>query len=133
LTLRYMLDTDVCVFVMRERSPSLRERFRSAPDQLCISSVTLGELLYGAEKSARRLRNLEIVESFSARLEILPFGEKAAAHYGQIRTQLERTGQRAGAYDMMIGGHARSEGLVLVTNNVREFERMPGVTSENWL
>jgi tRNA(fMet)-specific endonuclease VapC len=133
LTLRYMLDTDVCIFVMRERSPSLRERFRSAADQLCISSVTLGELLYGAEKSARRLRNLEIVESFSARLEILPFGEKAAAHYGQIRTQLERTGQRAGAYDMMIGGHARSEGLVLVTNNVREFERMHGLRVENWL
>jgi tRNA(fMet)-specific endonuclease VapC len=133
LTLRYMLDTDVCIFVMRERSPSLRERFRSAADQLCISCVTLGELLYGAEKSARRPRNLEIVESFSARLEILPFGEKAAAHYGQIRAQLERTGQRAGAYDMMIGGHARSEGLVLVTNNLREFERIEGLQTENWL
>jgi tRNA(fMet)-specific endonuclease VapC len=133
LTLRYMLDTDVCIFVMRKRSPSLRERFRSAADQLCISSVTLGELLYGAEKSTQRLRNLEVVESFAARMEILPFGEKAAAHYGQIRAQLERVGQRAGAYDMMIGGHARSESLVMVTNNLREFERIQGLRVENWL
>ena len=128
-----MLDADVCIFVMRERSPSLRERFRSAADQLCISSVTLGELLYGAEKSTQRLRNLDVVEGFSARLEVLPFAEKAAAHYGQIRAQLEGAGQRAGAYDMMIGGHARSEALVMVTNNVREFERMQGLRVENWL
>jgi tRNA(fMet)-specific endonuclease VapC len=128
-----MMDTDVCVFVMRERPPSLRERFRSSADQLCISSVTLGELLYGAEKSTERLRNLEVVESFAARMEILPFGERAAEHYGQIRAQLERVGQRAGAHDMMIGGHARSESLVMVTNNVREFERIEGLRIENWL
>lgn len=131
--LRYMLDTDICIFAMRERSPSLRERFRSVADQLCMSSVTLAELLYGAEKSSQRLRNLEVVESFSARLEILLFGEKAAAHYGQIRAELERTGRRAGAYDMMIGGHARSEGLVMVTNNLREFGRMQGLRVEDWL
>ena len=67
------------------------------------------------------------------RLEVLPFAEKAAAHYGQIRAQLERDGRSAGAYDMMIGGHARSEALVLVTNNLREFERMDGLRLENWV
>jgi tRNA(fMet)-specific endonuclease VapC len=100
--------------------------------ELCISSVTLVELHYGAEKSARRLENLEAIEQFSARLEVLPFSPKAAAHYGQIRARLEREGRPVGAYDMLIGAHARSEGLVLVTNNRREFERMDGLQVENW-
>jgi tRNA(fMet)-specific endonuclease VapC len=74
-----------------------------------------------------------VVEQFAARLEVLPFAEKATAHYGQIRAQLERAGTPAGAHDMMIGGHARSEGLVLVTNNLREFERMNGLRLANWV
>ena len=102
-------------------------------EQLCISSITLGELYYGAEKSARRLANLEALQQFAARLEVLPFSPRAAAHYGQIRAELERYGQPAGAYDTMIGGHARSEAMVLVTNNRREFERMNGLRLENWV
>ena len=131
--LRYMLDTDICIYAMRGRPQTLRERFRSLADALCISSVTLGELIYGAEKSKRQAQNVTVVAQFAARLEILPFAEKAAAHYGQIRAQLERAGRPAGAYDMMIGGHARSEGLVLVTNNLREFERMSGLQAESWV
>lgn len=131
--LQYMLDTSICIHVLRNYPPELRERFNQAAEQLCISSVTLGELYYGAEKSARRLDNLQAVEHFTARLEVLPFAAQAAAHYGQIRAQLERAGRPAGAYDMMIGGHARSEGLVLVTNNVSEFERMDGLRLENWV
>ena len=118
---------------IRKYPPELRERFNELAEQLCVSSITLGELHYGAEKSARRSENLQAIEHFTARLEILPFAEKAAAHYGQIRAQLERAGQPAGAYDMMIGGHARSEGLVLVTNNVREFKRMDGLRVANWV
>lgn len=131
--MRYMLDTSICTHVIRNYPPELQERFDRLAEQLCTSSVTLGELHYGAEKSARRLDNLQAIEHFTARLEVLPFTERAAAHYGQIRAQLERAGRPAGAYDMMIGGHARSEGLVLVTNNLREFEPMPGLRVESWL
>jgi tRNA(fMet)-specific endonuclease VapC len=131
--LRYMLDTSICIHVIRTYPPELRERFNRLAEQLCISSITLGELHYGAEKSARRADNLEAIEQFTARLEVLPFAEKSAAHYGQIRVQLERKGRPAGAYDMMIGGHARSEGLILVTSNLREFEPMQGLRVENWV
>lgn len=132
--MQYMLDTSICIHVIRKYPQELQIRFNRLAEQLCLSSVTLGELHYGAEKSARRLDNLKAIVHFTARLEVLPFTEQAAAHYGQIRAQLERVGRRpAGAYDMMIGGHARSEGLVLVTNNVREFEPMDGLRVESWL
>jgi tRNA(fMet)-specific endonuclease VapC len=131
--LDYMLDTSICIHVLRNYPPELQERFNRLAEQLCISSVTLAELHYGAEKSARRLENLQAIEHFTARLEALSFTEQAAAHYGQIRVQLERLGRPAGAYDMMIGGHARSEGLILVTNHVREFEPMDGLRVESWL
>ena len=131
--LQYMLDTSICIHVISNYPPKLQERFNRLAEQLCMSSVTLGELHYGAEKSVRRLDNLQAIEHFTARLEVLPFTERAAAHYGQIRAQLERAGRPAGAYDMMIGGHARSEGLVLVTNNIREFEPMDGLRVESWL
>jgi tRNA(fMet)-specific endonuclease VapC len=130
--LQYMLDTSICIHVIRNYPPALRERFNSLAEQLCISSITLAELRYGAEKSARRLENHRAVEHFVARLEILPFAEKAAAHYGEIRAELERAGRPAGAHDMLIGGHARSEGLVLVTRNRREFEPMVGLRLDDW-
>lgn len=130
--LRYMLDTNICIYVIRNHPPKLRERFTEHAEQLCISSVTLAELLYGAEKSARIESNLSVVESFAARLTVLPFEDKAAGHYGQVRAELERKGKPIGPYDLMIAGHARSEGLVLVTNNTREFERVDGLRLENW-
>jgi tRNA(fMet)-specific endonuclease VapC len=128
----YMLDTNICIYVIKNRPAELRERFDQLADELCISTITLGELLFGAEKSARRSQNLEAVEQLAARLEVLPFSAKATAHFGQIRAELARYGTPCGAYDMLIGAHARSEGLVLVTNNVREFERMPGLRVDNW-
>jgi tRNA(fMet)-specific endonuclease VapC len=131
--LAYMLDTNICIYVMKSYPPDLREKFNALAEQLSISSITLGELHYGAEKSARRVENLTAIEHFAARLEVLPFGEKAAAHYGQLRAELERTGTPCGPHDMQIGGHARSEGLILVTNTMREFQRMPGVRVENWV
>ncbi|ABE39898.1 type II toxin-antitoxin system tRNA(fMet)-specific endonuclease VapC [Rhodopseudomonas pseudopalustris] len=131
--LTYMLDTNICIYVMKTHPPSLREKFNALAEQLCISSITLGELFYGAEKSARRTENLTTIAHFTARLEVLPFADKAAAHYGQVRAELERAGTPCGPHDMQIGGHARSEGLIVVTNNMREFARMPGVRTENWV
>lgn len=131
--LAYMLDTNICIYVMKTYPAELLERFNAAAEQLCISSITLGELYYGAEKSVRRSQNLTAIEHFIARLEVLPFSAKAAAHHGQIRAELERQGRPAGAYDMLIGAHARSEGLIIVTNNVREFSRMSGLRVENWV
>jgi len=131
--LAFMLDTNICIYVMKAYPPDLREKFNSLAEQLCISSITLGELHYGAEKSVRRAENLTAIEHFVARLEVLPFGSKAAAHYGQLRAELDRAGTPCGPHDMQIGGHARSEGLVVVTNNVREFARMPGLRVENWV
>ena len=131
--LRYMLDANICIYVIKNRPAELRQRFNELADQLCISSVVLGELIYGAEKSARPAANLRVVEDFAARLEVLPFDARAAAQFGQVRAELERLGRPIGSYDMMIGGHARSAGLVLVTNNTREFERIAGLRLENWV
>jgi tRNA(fMet)-specific endonuclease VapC len=131
--LAYMLDTNICIYVMKSYPQELRDKFNALAEQLCVSSIRLGELHYGAEKSARRIENLTAIEHFVARLDVLPFGKKAAVHYGQVRAELERAGTPCGAHDMQIGGHARSEGLIVVTNNMREFTRMPGVRAENWV
>ena len=131
--LAYMLDTNICIHVMKTYPPQVREKFNALAEQLCISSITLGELHYGAQKSARCAENLTAIEHFVARLEVLPFADKAAVHYGQLRAELERAGTPCGPHDMQIGAHARSEGLIVVTNNRREFDRMPGLRVENWL
>lgn len=131
--LRYMLDTNLCIRVLRDRPAGLRERFNAEAAALCISSVTLAELLYGAEKSARPVETRHQVESFAARLAVLPFDDTAAAHYGDIRADLERKGQVIGPYDLMIAGHARSRGLVVITGNLGEFTRVPGLRAEDWL
>ncbi len=131
--LRYLLDTDICIYVTKSRPPHLRARFNGVEGQLAISSITLAELNYGAENSARPTDNLLVIEQFAARMAVLPFAEKAAAHYGQIRAELIRAGQPVGPFDMLIGAHARSEGLVLVTNNLREFQKISGLRVENWV
>jgi tRNA(fMet)-specific endonuclease VapC len=128
-----MLHTNICFYVMKNYPQALREKFNSLAEQLCISSVTLGELHYGAEKSTRRADNLLPIENFVARLDVMPFRPKAAAHYGQVRAELERAGTPCGPHDMQIGGHARSEGVIVVTNNLREFDRMQGIRVENWV
>ena len=129
----YMLDTNICIYVMKNYPLDLLKKFNALADQLCISSITLGELHYGAEKSIRRAENLMAIEHFVARLDVLRFAHKAAAHYGQVRAELERAGTPCGPHDVQIGGHARSEGLIVITNNMREFTRMSGVRAENWV
>lgn len=131
--LTHMLDTNICIYVMKERPRSLLRQFNALAERLCISSIVLGELYFGVEKSERRAENQKAVDDFTARLEVLPFDTKAALHFGQLRWELDRQGMPCGAYDMQIGAHARSKGLILVTNNVREFSRMPGLRTDNWV
>jgi tRNA(fMet)-specific endonuclease VapC len=130
--LRYMLDTNICIFTVKSRPPQVREAFNRHHGQICISSVTLMELIYGAEKSAHPDRNLSVVEGFAARLEVLAYDEIAASHTGQLRAELARSGTPIGPYDQLIAGHARSRGLIVVTNNRREFDRVPGLRVEDW-
>ncbi|MBF0324952.1 type II toxin-antitoxin system tRNA(fMet)-specific endonuclease VapC [Magnetospirillum moscoviense] len=131
--LRYLLDTNLCIRVLRDRPSGLRARFNAEAASLCISTVTLGELLFGAEKSARPAETRTEVERFAARLTVLAFDDAAAAHFADIRATLERQGRRIGAYDLMIAGHARSRGLVVVTGNLDEFSRVDGLRAEDWL
>jgi len=128
-----MLDTDIAIYVIKNRPVTARTRFQQHQGQLCVSTVTVMELMYGAEKSAQPQRNLRDIEGFIARLEVLPYAEKAAFHTAQIRAELERSGISIGAYDQMIAGHARSCGLIVVTNNTREFQRASGIRVENWV
>ncbi|WP_342745175.1 type II toxin-antitoxin system tRNA(fMet)-specific endonuclease VapC [Thioalkalivibrio denitrificans] len=131
--MRYMLDTNICIHTLRHRPPRVRDAFNRHSEHLAVSSVVLSELLYGAEKSSRPDHNLKMVEHFAARLDVLPYDDRAASHYGQIRAVLERQGMVIGPYDLMIAAHARSLGLTLVTNNEREFRRVDGLLVENWV
>ena len=131
--LKYMLDTNIVIYVIKRRPIEVLNVFNLHAGQMCISSITLAELLHGAEKSAKPEHNLRQVEDFVSRLEVLEYGNKAATHYGQIRAELERNGTPIGVNDLHIAGHARSEGLTLVTNNLREFERVDALRLENWV
>jgi tRNA(fMet)-specific endonuclease VapC len=128
-----MLDTNICIYVIKNYPRHLAARFNNLTAHLCISSITLAELWYGAEKSKRKTQSIRDIEEFAGRLEVRPFSDEAAKHFGQIRVHLEHAGTPASSTDMLIGAHARSEGLTLVTNNRREFDRMPGLLVENWL
>ncbi len=130
--LKYLLDTNIVIYTMKNRPQQVKRSFKQHAGQMCISAVTLGELVFGAEHSQQVERNLADIEAMVARLEVLPLDKKAAYHFGQIRAVLYRSGQPIGPYDMMIAGHARSFGLILVTNNVKEFEMVPGLIVENW-
>jgi tRNA(fMet)-specific endonuclease VapC len=131
--LKYMLDTNIVIYVIKRRPIELLEVFNRHAGQMCISSITLAELLHGVEKSSMPDHNLLQVEDFISRMEVLPYGAKAASHYGEIRADLERKGIPIGVNDLHIAGHARSEGLTLVSNNVREFERVEALRLVNWV
>lgn len=131
--LKYMLDTNIVIYVIKRKPIELLDLFNLHAGQMSISSITLAELLHGAEKSAKPEHNMRQVEDFISRLEVLEYGIKAAAHYGSIRASLEKQGTPIGVNDLHIAGHARSEGFILVTNNMREFERVDGLCVENWV
>ncbi|MCP4045631.1 MAG: type II toxin-antitoxin system VapC family toxin [Gammaproteobacteria bacterium] len=131
--LKYMLDTNIAIYVIKRRPQEVLATFNQHAGQLCISSITLAELIHGVEKSAKPDHNLRQVEDFISRLTVLEYGTKASAHYGNIRAVLERKGTPIGINDLHIAGHARSEGMTLVTNNMKEFERVEGLRLENWV
>lgn len=128
-----MLDTDLCIRLLRDRPQGLRARFNAEAETLCISVITLKELLHGAAKSARPSENRRAVETLAARLTTLAFDAEAAAQAGEISAELEAQGQPIGPYDTLIAGHARSRGLIVITGNLREFSRVAGLRAEDWL
>lgn len=131
--LKYMLDTNIVIYVIKRKPIEVLDTFNQHAEQIAISSITLAELLHGAEKSMYVERNLRKIEDFVSRLEVLDYTSNAAAHYGDIRADLERKGTPIGVNDLHIAGHARSEGLIVVTNNLREFERVEGLRTDNWV
>jgi tRNA(fMet)-specific endonuclease VapC len=130
--MRYMLDTDICIYAINERPAAVLDAFRShAGDGLGISSVTAAELFYGVARTGSE-RNLRALRQFLAPLEIAPFDEQAAEVFGSLRAWLTAQGTPIGPYDTQIAAHAQALGLTLVSNNTREFQRVPGLRLENW-
>jgi len=131
--LKYLLDTNIVIYVIKRRPIEVMGIFNENAGRMAISAITLSELFHGAEKSAKVAQNLAVVEEFASLLEVLPYTAKASQHYGAIRSALEKVGRTIGVNDLHIAAHARSEGLTLVTNNLGEFERVPGLLTENWV
>ncbi len=131
--LKYLLDTNIVIYVIKRRPMEVLDTFNTHASHMAVSAITLSELLHGAEKSSQSTSNLAVVVDFCSRLEVLPYAAKAAQHYGAIRAHLERSGQTIGVNDLHIAAHARSEGLILVSNNIRELMRVPALQVENWV
>lgn len=131
---RYMLDTNICVYIAKHNPPAVRERFsQHASQELAMSVITLGELRFGAEKSQARDRALTTINHLAGLIPLYALPEAAAEHYGQIRADLQKNGQPIGNNDLWLAAHARAEGWILVTNNEREFNRVSGLQVENWV
>ena len=131
--LKYLLDTNIVIYVIKRRPVEVLGLFNEKAGRMAISAITLAELIHGAEKSTRVAQNLAVVDDFASRLEVVPYTSRASQHYGAIRAVLERAGRPIGVNDLHIAAHARSEGLTLVTNDLAEFERVPGLLTENWV
>ncbi|WP_130537673.1 type II toxin-antitoxin system tRNA(fMet)-specific endonuclease VapC [Thiomicrorhabdus indica] len=131
--IKYLLDTNICIYVIKRRPIEVLQKFNDAAGHMAISSITLAELLHGVEKSQHVARNLKAVEDFCSRLDVIDYDDKAAAHYGEIRADLENKGKTIGVNDLHIAGHARSLGAILVSNNLKEFERVDGLRFQNWI
>ena len=131
--LKYMLDTNIAIYVIKRKPISALEKFNQYASQLCVSNITVAELIHGAEKSQNSQQAFAVVEDFLSRLSILDYDYAAAGHYGDIRANLELKGTPIDVNDLHIAGHARSTGLILVSNNLREFERVEGLRLDNWV
>jgi len=132
--MKYMLDTNICIYIIKKHPQNILNRLiKINPDEICISSITLSELEYGVYKSSNPGRNKLALTEFLIPLTILPFDEIAAREYGKIRAELGKEGNIIGAMDMLIGAHALSLNLILVTNNTKEFKRIKRLKIENWV
>ena len=134
MAVRYLLDTNICIYIAKYNPPAVRERFaRHRSAELAMSVITMGEMRFGAEKSQSRERALSVIRDLESLIQVVELGEPAGEHYGQIRATLQAQGRIIGNNDLWLAAHARSEGWTLVSNNVREFERVPGLQLENWV
>lgn len=132
--MKYMLDTNICIYAIKHKPEVVIQRFlRHDPEEMCISAVTYAELMHGVEKSRAVEKNRIAISLFLSPITVLEFHAPAAEEYGKIRAELERKGTPVGPMDLLIAGHARSEGLILVTNNTREFERVEDLRVEDWV
>lgn len=131
--MKYMLDTNICIYVIKHKPTEAINNFlKHDPEDICISSITYGELMYGVEKSQAVERNRVALMLFLSSISILPFDNDAAEEYGKVRADLERKGTPIHPMDMLIAGHAKSKGVILVTNNTKEFFRVEGLEVEDW-
>lgn len=131
--MKYMMDTNICIYAIKNKSESvIRKILSQNPEDLCISVVTYAELMHGVEKSQAVEKNRIAMSLFLSAITVLDFDGEAAEVYGQIRAELERKGTPIDPMDLLIAGHARSQGLILVTNNTREFARVTGLRIEDW-
>jgi tRNA(fMet)-specific endonuclease VapC len=130
---RFLLDTNICIYIRRKRPEGVLRRFRTLKQgEAVLSVITFGELIYGAEKSAQREAALELLRELARVLPVMGLPETAADAYGTIRAELERKGQMIGNNDLWIAAHAKAAGLTLVSNNEREFRRVQGLKIQNW-
>lgn len=131
---RFLLDTNICIYIAKHNPASVRERFQQcSANQLAMSVITLGELYFGAEKSQSKDRAMAVIDDLARLITIEDLSENTADHYGDIRASLQKSGQLIGNNDLWIAAHARSQGWILVTNNEREFLRVDGLNVENWV
>lgn len=131
--MRYLLDTNICIYLIKGKPAKVLANLgKYAPAAIGVSTITVAELEYGVRKSLKPEQNQEALDAFLAPFETVPFGDSAAQHYGEIRTILEKQGAPIVAMDLLVAAHARSLGLPVVTNNTKEFERVPGLLVENW-
>ena len=132
--MKFMLDTNICIYVIKRKPPDVIEHFKPIEISLIgISSITLSELLYGVSKSSKPGQNKIALMQFIAPLEILPYGDEAAQYYGDLRAHLEKQGTPIGSLNMLIAAHALSIACTLVTNNEKEFIRIPNLKIDNWV
>jgi tRNA(fMet)-specific endonuclease VapC len=131
--MKYMLDSDICIYYINKKPSRIIEKMAIYRHEgICISSISLSELKYGLAKSAHKDKNLKSLQQFLSIITVVPFDEFDTVHYGDIRLSLERQGRIIGPLDMLIAAHAKARGLILVTNNTKEFERVEGLKVENW-
>lgn len=132
--MKYMLDTNICIYAIKNKPEKVLQRVKeNLSAGLCISTITLAELQHGVEKSSNIEKNTIALIQFLSILDVLPFESKAAIEYGKICAYLQKNGTPVGTMDMLIAAHARSEKLIVVTNNTREFEKIPNLDIENWV
>ena len=130
---RFLLDTDICIYIQRQKPLQVLARLEALePGEAVVSVITWGELMYGAGKSGQTSRVLQVLDEFGAIIPVLPMPEQAGRNYGQLRANLESLGPPIGNNDLWIAAHALTAGLTLVTNDEREFRRVPGLLIENW-